>query len=658
MSTIARHVRRLLVRFDSMPKSQLSLLDFSLDPKQTIGRLRRHKWRKLDLHYAFLAFLLTFAFCIAEANILFKVLFAGLLTTLLLVPVLSQFFFPFLPIATWLIFFFSARFIPAAYRPPISVRVLPALENILYGANLSNILAKHTNSVLDVLGWLPYGVIHFGAPFVCSAIMWAFGPPLTVPVFATSFGYMNIIGVIIQILFPCSPPWYENLYGLAPANYGMPGSPGGLARIDKLFGGDTYTTTFTASPMVFGAFPSLHSGSATIEALFLAHCFPRFRRYFFAYVLWIWWSTMYLTHHYFVDLIGGSMLAASCYYVARRYFLPRVDPNKLTRFEYETVTLGVPSGDWLDRVDSRRGGFSRLATVDDDEDLDADFGDDVQHGRALTTANHLNDYELDEFELGAADDESDFSTGNDDEESRVGISAGRGGRKTPSLRASNPTTRRSNTFSRKGSRLGSRTSTSANSATSESEHDYDHDDVPTRGSTQLSRQSSVTSTSSLGGVRSAVSSGKARIPASGGLAKMHSPTKTGNVARAGRPQPSQLSINGLHSGAESSEEALTPTSSSSYGRGSGGAGRASKPRPTTASSSDDSNGSALSDMTNTTAGTHAATTTTTTTTTNANAKAWDSGNATRPDKSRRVAASSPTVHGARSGGKGAKVALD
>jgi hypothetical protein len=86
------------------------------------------------------------------------------------------------------------------------VRVLPALENIFYGANLSNILSAHKHVVLDVLAWLPYGIIHFGAPVVCSAIMFVFAPPTTVAVFARSFGFMNLAGVIIQLLFPCSPP--------------------------------------------------------------------------------------------------------------------------------------------------------------------------------------------------------------------------------------------------------------------------------------------------------------------------------------------------------------------------------------------------------------------------------------------------------------------
>ena len=202
---------------------------------------------------------------------------------------------------------FSPRFIPSTWRPPIWVRVLPALENIFYGANLSNILSAHTSTFLSIMAWLPYGIIHFGAPVVCSIIMFIFAAPGTVPMFAKTFGWMNLIGVAIQLTFPCSPPWYENMYGLAPANYSIHGSPAGLAAIDKLIGIALYTPGFTASPMVFGAFPSLHAGSAVMEALFMSHVFPRLTPLFALYTLWLWWATMYLSHHYAVDLVGGSL---------------------------------------------------------------------------------------------------------------------------------------------------------------------------------------------------------------------------------------------------------------------------------------------------------------------------------------------------------------
>lgn len=149
------------------------------------------------------------------------------------------------------------------------------------------------------------------------------------------------MGVSIQLVFPCTPPWYETKHGIdTPAYYGMEGDPAGLARIDKLFGVDMYTTTFTTAPLPFGAFPSLHAGNATIEALFLSYCFPKLRPLFFLYVAWIWWATMYLSHHYAVDLVGGSFLAAICYYYARAYFLPRQQPDKTNRWEYEYIECG------------------------------------------------------------------------------------------------------------------------------------------------------------------------------------------------------------------------------------------------------------------------------------------------------------------------------
>ncbi|KAI4158257.1 MAG: hypothetical protein LQ342_007631 [Letrouitia transgressa] len=151
---------------------------------------------------------------------------------------------------------------------------------------------------------------------------------------------MNLVGVTIQLCFPCSPPWYENKYGLAEANYSMKGSPAGLARIDELFGVAMYTPGFTGSPMVFGAFPSLHAGCGVTEALFLSQIFPRLRPVFFVYILWLWWATMYLSHHYAVDLVGGSLLAAVVFYVARAKFFPRQQPDKMFRWDYDYLEIG------------------------------------------------------------------------------------------------------------------------------------------------------------------------------------------------------------------------------------------------------------------------------------------------------------------------------
>ncbi|KAI5855426.1 hypothetical protein BZA05DRAFT_239646 [Tricharina praecox] len=338
------------MRSGQSPASNLAKLQTSFDPNDTIRSLRAHTWSIYDGQYLILMILGIFCLSvIEEPGALVKTSIATLLMLSLLLPITRQFFLPFLPIASWLVLFYSCSFIPAEWRPHIWVRVLPALENIIYGANLSNILSAHKHPILDVLAWLPYGIFHFAFPFVCAGVMFLFAAPGTLRVYARTFGYMNLIGVIIQLCFPCAPPWYEAKFGMAPANYSMGGSPAGLARIDALFGWNLYSSTFTASPLVFGAMPSLHSGCATLEALFLAHVFPKARWVFYSYVMWIWWATLYLQHHYAVDLIAGSLLAGLSFYVAKTKFLARLQPDKEFRWDYDYLEIG--SGSSSERFD-------------------------------------------------------------------------------------------------------------------------------------------------------------------------------------------------------------------------------------------------------------------------------------------------------------------
>lgn len=346
---------------------EITRLKSSFNVLETIRAVQRHKWTLHDLQYVVLAFVGISSLIMAPAPAFLKLLALVGGTLLILMPITSQFFFPGLPIWVYLVYFFCSRFIPTEIRPHIWVRVLPALENVLYGANLSNILSAHTNSMLDLIAWIPYGILHFTLPAVVVGVLFIFGAPGSGPSFAKAFGWMNITGVTIQLLFPCTPPWYENEHGLSPAAYGMPGSPAGLARIDKIFGVDMYTTAFSTAPVPFGAFPSLHSGNAVIEALFLSYCFPRFRPLFGAYVVWIWWATMYLSHHYAVDLVGGALIAAAYFYITKAYWMPRPQPDKSTRWDYEYVEYGDRKSIFDEEFGSYALGFIDRHPPSDDE---------------------------------------------------------------------------------------------------------------------------------------------------------------------------------------------------------------------------------------------------------------------------------------------------
>ncbi|KAG0346555.1 Aureobasidin resistance protein Aur1 [Podila humilis] len=294
----------------------------------TIRPLQQHHYTFYDLQYVFLFVLFSFCYYIMEKPVWFKLPIALFATGLLIPKKTRQFMLPFLAIAAWLILFYCCRFIPAEWRPHIFTSVLPALENILYGGNISELLATTPSPAKDLLAWMPYGVLHFVLPFVTAGMIVFFAPAGTLPVFARTFGYMNVAGVMTQLLFPCAPPWYETHYGaLEPATYSMPGDPGGLARVDDILGTSMYKSTFTASPMVFGAFPSLHSACAWQLGFFWVFIFgPRAIPVAVGYVLWIWWSTMYLGHHYVVDLVGGAGYAVVAFWIGS-FFLPSVLPD-------------------------------------------------------------------------------------------------------------------------------------------------------------------------------------------------------------------------------------------------------------------------------------------------------------------------------------------
>ncbi|TKY86764.1 hypothetical protein EX895_004404 [Sporisorium graminicola] len=303
-----------------------SRLSFSTSVRENLDRFRAWSPSKGErFKYGFLLFIALFSLFVMESPAFpYKLIIPALYTTTLLFPVTSQFFLPAAPIFAWLILFYSCKFIPASLRPHIWVSVLPTLETIWYGANISDILTQFGHPVLDILAWLPYGVIHFAAPFFVASFLFVFAPPGAVKVFAQAFGFMMLIGVMIQIVFPCAPPWYELREGLTPANYGMRGSPAGLARIDALFHGHGYTLTFTGAPMVFGAFPSLHAGNATLKALFCSYFFPVVlkigrlrldaRVLYWGYTGLLYFSTMYLMHHYLIDLVAGACLATFSFY--------------------------------------------------------------------------------------------------------------------------------------------------------------------------------------------------------------------------------------------------------------------------------------------------------------------------------------------------------
>lgn len=109
---IPHRVRRKLwsrIRSRQSPTAtSLTSLETSLRPSDTLRTLRTHEWSWYDVQYLILFLLWAFALSIITyPGFMVKTVIVTLLLTSLTLPATRQFFLPFLPILTWLVFFYS-----------------------------------------------------------------------------------------------------------------------------------------------------------------------------------------------------------------------------------------------------------------------------------------------------------------------------------------------------------------------------------------------------------------------------------------------------------------------------------------------------------------------------------------------------------------------
>ncbi|QKJ30905.1 inositol phosphorylceramide synthase [Mucilaginibacter mali] len=127
--------------------------------------------------------------------------------------------------------------------------------------------------------------------------------------FALTFFTVNILGFIIYYTYPAAPPWYVQMRGFQfIAN--TPGNTGGLARFDSLVHADVFKGIYVKGSNVFAAMPSLHSSYPVIVLYYGLRNKLKWANIFFAMVmLGIWFTAVYASHHYVVDVLSGIVCA-------------------------------------------------------------------------------------------------------------------------------------------------------------------------------------------------------------------------------------------------------------------------------------------------------------------------------------------------------------
>lgn len=127
--------------------------------------------------------------------------------------------------------------------------------------------------------------------------------------FALTFLLVNLIGFVIYYLFPAAPPWYIQQHGFVFHPLTM-GSTGGLAKFDAHFHIQLFKSIYSKGSNVFAAMPSLHSAYPVIVLYYGFRNRLGLANIFFAIVvLGIWFTAVYASHHYVLDVLAGITCA-------------------------------------------------------------------------------------------------------------------------------------------------------------------------------------------------------------------------------------------------------------------------------------------------------------------------------------------------------------
>lgn len=127
--------------------------------------------------------------------------------------------------------------------------------------------------------------------------------------FAFTFLLVNLLGFVVYYLYPAAPPWYIQEHGFTFHPMTM-GSTGGLSKFDSYFQINLFKSIYAKGSNVFAAMPSLHSAYPVIVVYYgFKNRLKWVNTIFIIVMLGIWFTAIYASHHYVLDVIAGIITA-------------------------------------------------------------------------------------------------------------------------------------------------------------------------------------------------------------------------------------------------------------------------------------------------------------------------------------------------------------
>ena len=140
--------------------------------------------------------------------------------------------------------------------------------------------------------------------------------------FSLAFLFVNLVGFVGYYIHPAAPPWYVIEHGFTPV-LNTPGSVAGLGRFDALVGAPVFHSIYCNNSNVFAAVPSLHAAYMLVATIYAV--ISRQNKLcigIFAFIcMGIWWTAVYSTHHYIIDVLLGILTTIVALLILERLLL-------------------------------------------------------------------------------------------------------------------------------------------------------------------------------------------------------------------------------------------------------------------------------------------------------------------------------------------------
>ena len=238
----------------------------------------------------------------------------------------------------WVIFDYMKAFPNYNYNT-VHIADLYNLDKHLFGIHYHGKLLTaneywrvNGNTFLDVvtglfyLCWIPVPLAFAGYMFFKNRRQFLY--------FSLTFVLINFIGFVIYYLYPAAPPWYVAYHGFKFIP-NTPGNTAGLVKFDNYFHAGIFKSIYAKGSNVFAAMPSLHSAYPVAVLYYsIKNRLGLINIFFVTVVLGIWFTAVYASHHYILDVLAGIICAVAGISLFN-LLIARVKPFQRFIYNYE-----------------------------------------------------------------------------------------------------------------------------------------------------------------------------------------------------------------------------------------------------------------------------------------------------------------------------------